>query len=126
MKKILILILALVVAGLTENAFSSVENNVQVTLTTQVNNNNHIRPPEKGNRKPSSPLISIVDFASGHIEVSTPTPIISYELWDEEGETSIAAYPSDSELVQFMTGLDGVYQLRLVTDEYIYIGYIEL
>ena len=53
-------------------------------------------------------------------------PVISYELRDEEGETMIVGFSSDSDLVEFMTSLQGVYQIRLVTDEYLYIGYIEL
>ena len=52
--------------------------------------------------------------------------IISYELWDETGENIVAAYPDDYDMVVYMSSLTGCYQLRLVTAESTYIGYIEL
>lgn len=107
------------------NAYPYTEDNIQATLYSQINNNNN-RRPDKGNRMPSVPITCFVYFSSNQIEVSTTIPIISYQLWDEEGESMIAAYTSDSQLVQLMTGLQGVYQLRLEADEYIYIGEIEL
>lgn len=82
--------------------------------------------PTKGHRMPSEKVVCVIDFTSGQIMVETSSPVISYELRDEEGETMIVGFSSDSDLVEFMTSLQGVYQIRLVTDEYLYIGYIEL
>jgi len=109
--------------GITANAEISSNQ-----LIVYLNSDDYDIPEEspKGWRAPSKPATCTIDFTTLSITSNRVSSVLSYELWDEEGETSIAAYPSDSELVQFMTGLDGVYQLRLVTDEYIYIGYIEL
>lgn len=81
--------------------------------------------PDKGHRMPAY-ISCTIDFAAGSIESSIASPILSYELWDEEGETILASYATDHELVDFMATLTGAYQLRLVTDEYLYIGYLEL
>lgn len=81
--------------------------------------------PSKGHRMPSYTMCT-VDFTTENIESNTQYAVTTYELWDEEGEVMLASYTSDNELVEYMSGISGPYQLRLVTEEYLYIGYIEL
>lgn len=82
--------------------------------------------PNRGKRIPSSPIECTIDFQNLRIELSSTEYINSFEVWDEEGVYPIASYDYDSEFVDFLSGLSGVYQIQLVGEEHVYIGYIEL
>ena len=90
---------------------------------SQVDEEEH---PLKGWRIPSSPEECTIDFENHCIVLSSSEFIITYELWDEEGTYIIGSNASDSEFVDFMSGLSGVYQLRLIGVEHVYVGYLEL
>lgn len=82
--------------------------------------------PSKGNRAPAVSVIGTIDFENHRLELSSSEFITAYELWDEDGTYVIGSYGSDSEFVDFMSGLSGVYQLRLIGVEHVYVGYLEL
>lgn len=82
--------------------------------------------PLKGWRIPSSPKECTIDFENHCIELSSSEFIIAYELWDEEGTYIIGSNASDSEFVDFMSGLSGMYQLHLIGVEHVYVGHLEL
>ncbi len=98
---------------------------VTVMLAQQQNEPDKKTQPSKGHRMPAY-TICTVDFTTGTIESNTRDAVATYELWDAEGECMLVSFVSDHELVGYMSGISGAYQLRLVTEEYIYIGYIEL
>lgn len=97
--------------------------NIGLSPSDEVKDPEH---PSKGQRLPAAPVICTIDFENHRIVTSIPYEITAYELWDEEGNASIASYPTDYDLVEYMSGLSGVFQLRLVTSEYAYIGYLDL
>lgn len=80
----------------------------------------------RGRRTPARHIYCLIDFDVKGISIENDTEILSYELWNEEGESLIVAYPEDEQMVEFMSGLKGTYQLRLVTEECLYVGYVEL
>lgn len=80
----------------------------------------------KGHRTPAAWSECIVSFTDNCIETSVAMDILSYELWDEDGESMLVSCATDHELVEFMSCISGSYQLRLVTEEYLYIGYVNL
>ncbi len=82
--------------------------------------------PSKGNRAPSVSVIGTIDFENHRIELSSSEFILAYELWDEDGTYVIGSNASDSEFVDFISGLSGVYQLRLIGVEHVYVGYLDL
>ena len=67
-----------------------------------------------------------IDFENHRIETSIPYDIIAYELWDEDGVDTIVSYPSDYDIVEFMSTVSGAFQLRLITVERTYVGYLDL
>ena len=79
-----------------------------------------------GWRIPAPPTTCLVDFANLSITSDRLPIVLSYELWDEAGDIMLISYSNDYDMVTFMTSLTGGYQLRLVTEENTYIGYIEL
>ena len=80
----------------------------------------------KGPRMPSAPMRCTIDFDNQCIETSIPYLITAYELWVEDGTTQVVSYPDDYELVEYMSGAYGVFQLRLITSGPTYTGYIDL
>lgn len=79
----------------------------------------------RGCRTPSLPIECTIDFENHCIELSSSEFILAYELWDEDGTYVIGSNASDSEFVDFISGLSGVYQLRLIGVEHVYVGYLE-
>lgn len=76
----------------------------------------------------SSPIMAtcILDFSNQQILTSVSESILSYEIWSEDGTAQIAAFDNDADVIIFLNGIVGTYQIRIFTDEHIYIGYIEL
>lgn len=81
---------------------------------------------EKGYRMPSAPFICTIDYDNHRIETSIPYEITAYELCDEDVYSPTISYASDYELVEYMANASGVFQLRVVTAERTYVGYIDL
>lgn len=77
-------------------------------------------------RIPSVKAECIISIPEQQITTDIPSEILSYELWDTDGETIEVAFSDEENMTQYLSGVVGEYQLRLVTDEYIYIGYLYL
>lgn len=93
------------------------------SMSEQGENPDH---PSKGFRIPATPASCRIDIENHLIATSVPYAITAYELWDEEGDSKIVSYACDYEFIQHITDTSGEFQLRLVTDELTYIGYLEL
>lgn len=78
-----------------------------------------------GYRKPSPPIRCTIDFNTLSITLDRIPIVLSYELWDEDGENMVISYSTDYDMVSYISSLSGVYRLRLVCAEKVYIGYIE-
>lgn len=98
---------------------------LSVPLSMQNNESNDRILPDKWHRMPAY-ISCTIDFAAGTIESGIESPILSYELWDEDGVDMLISFGSPQEFTHYMSTLTGSYQLRLVTEEYLYIGYLEL
>lgn len=79
-----------------------------------------------GYRKPTQPITCMIDFNSLSITCDRIPMVLSYELWNETGESMSISYYNDCDMVRYISSLTGgIYQLRLICTETIYIGYIE-
>ena len=97
-----------------------------LTIDVTTIDENREEHPEKGPRTPSAPTVCTIDFDNHRIETSIPYAVTAYELWEDEGIAIIVSYPSDYDMVEYMSGQTGVYQLRIVTSDGTYAGYLEL
>lgn len=79
-----------------------------------------------GKRSMARPIQCIIDFSENSVTISIESEIIGYEIWDEDTQICILTVDNDFEFVKHLSTLTGSYQLRLVTDTYTYIGYINL
>lgn len=126
MKKIFsILTIAVCLLFAHSTAFSNSTDTDQITVTLQPEDDPDIPDlPVKGPRMPAPVSLCIIDFCSHSIEFSRVDVIINYELWDEEGTVILASYDNDYDMVMYLANLSGCYQLRLITQDCLYRGYI--
>lgn len=82
--------------------------------------------PDKGFRSAHAPVICMVNFTNSTIEISVPEEIALYEICEEDGESVIAYYNDENDMVEHLSHLSGIYQIRFVTNTYSYFGYINL
>ncbi len=122
MKKIILLLVYLLL--ISNKAYSDHDDTNVITLSESKSLTHE--KPAKGKRTPGKTETCIIDFNNATIHITITSDITCYELWDEEGESMLASYSTDSEMVLFMTQQTGIFQLRVVTTDSIYIGYIEL
>lgn len=122
-------LLLLMMCTLNENyIWASLPHSVsmEIPLNRQSTVPDYREAPRKGNRMPSMSEYCMIDFDQYLIETSVSETIESYEIWNAEGVSVFATFPDELTFVQCLAGIEGLYQIRLVTDEYIYIGCIEL
>lgn len=123
MKKLLLMLMT-IICSLWHFQTLAASDSTQITLQAERPDKND--SSEKGHRMPFAPIICTIDFKNHRIELSSSEFIIAYELWDEDGTYVIGSNASDSEFVDFISGLSDLYQLRLIGVEHVYIGYLEL
>ena len=123
MRKLFFIIIALIV-NVPFNSYSSEYDEISISIKQFDNDYEEI--PEKGHRTSPTYGTCVIDFSNFAIATERIPIIISYELWDGTGEEFVVSYPNDYDMVVYMSSLTGCYQLRLVTAESTYIGYIEL
>ncbi len=82
--------------------------------------------PQRGDRAPGCPIEAIISLYGGvEIQGLDSTDILSYEVCDEEG-VCLASFADESDFTGFLFSNTGAYMVRFTTDDYIYIGYIEI
>lgn len=99
---------------------------VQIPLTTQTIDKEYKDIPSKGKRNPPVPTYCIIDFSKNLIDTSVNEPIESYEIWDIDGNYIYASFSDEVTFVQYLAEKRGSYQIRLITIDYCYIGYIDI
>lgn len=125
MKRIFVLLI--IGANLLASSLPTVAASEDQTIEMMVDEEPEVgERPSKGIRMPSHSKECTIDFGNHRIELSTSEFILSYELRDEDGTLTLASYASDAEFVEFLSGVSGTYQLRLIGEEHVYIGYLEL
>lgn len=120
MNKLLLLISVLL---LTSVSIVAEKKDVTLTQTIPADRKNLVPNPPVGKR---TPIHCIVDMDQKTIFTEAEIDTTSYEIWDAEGCTPMYVSSMDCDIVEFMIELKGEYQLRLVSDNYVYIGNIAL
>ena len=78
---------------------------------------------QKGIRIPSRFIVCIISAEGIQMDVEAEE-ILSYEIWDADGEVCIASYTEESDFINALFSLEGEYQIQFTTEDYVYIGYI--
>lgn len=80
----------------------------------------------KRRRTPPAKETCTLDFSRQQILTTVSDVILSYEVWTEDGISYMGTFESDADVVMFLDGIIGTCQIRLLTEKYIYVGYLEL
>lgn len=82
------------------------------------------RPKTNTHRTPSRPIVCTISETEGIVTDVVIEGILAYELWDADGETCVAEFADSGLAAAYIYAVPGEYQLRIVTSDYSYIGYI--
>lgn len=77
-----------------------------------------------GNRIPPRPIICTISETDGIQIDLCNDDIYAYEVWNETAETCFASYNDETDFVQYIFSIPGTYQIKLITEEYVYTGCI--
>lgn len=77
-------------------------------------------------RIPTVPTYLTIDFENAAVYGIASDTVSVFEVWNKDGETLLAAFCRDEDFVKYLDSLEGEFQLRLHTSEYVYVGYISL
>lgn len=77
----------------------------------------------KGVRLPPRPIIVTISSSGIQSDIN-PDEIISYEVWDIDGNTCQASFCEEHPFCQYIFNAPGEYQINMVTDDYVFVGYI--
>lgn len=87
---------------------------------------NEKETPQRGDRAPGCPMEAIISLDGGvEIQGLDSADILSYEVCDEEG-VCLVSFADESDFTDFLFSSAGAYMVRFTTDDYIYIGYVEI
>ena len=81
---------------------------------------------KKNKRIPSARVICTIDFVNLTVTGNFSSDLLSYEVWDEEGQQCLESFTRESTFVEYLYSAEGTYQLRFYSDSYVYIGYISI
>ena len=97
-----------------------------ITLIKTYNNEPTLSkgPNKGGHRTPPMPIPCTVSEAEGITAAINEADILAYEIWDAEGGACVASYVEGADAATHLLSTPGEYQLRIVTSEYSYIGYV--
>lgn len=78
-----------------------------------------------GQSIPGKPIMCTISLNNG-VEGINESDIISYEVWNIDIDIPIAVYSDEADFVGFLYAISGTYQIIIETNEYFYVGIIEL
>lgn len=77
---------------------------------------------ERGKRIPSRRVQCIISEDSGVDITGCDEPIVSYEIWDVEGDICLGAYSDESDFINSFFSMTGELQIRFQTKTCAYVG----
>lgn len=77
---------------------------------------------QDGQRAPARPIYCNISKDNG-VEISVlDCEIISYEIWDLEGNYCIASFSEEAEFVEFVFSMTSNFTIKIITDDFYLFG----
>lgn len=128
MKKILILLLLGIVSS-GNSLYAAVLKDTIMTkyiLIHSDENNEDFEDPPHGFRLPQYEVPCSINPLTGvHLKGEGQIDILLYEIWDSNG-TCILSLDNEEDFLDIFFKLSGEYEIRLITEDYTYIGIIRI
>lgn len=103
------------------NSFA--QNNAEYTVTMSKKKKGHKPDTDpKGVRIPARPIIAVISGDGIQSEIDSEG-IISYEVWDVDGNFCQTTFDDGTSFCQYLLTTPGEYLINIVTEDYDYVGY---
>lgn len=122
MKKLLSSIIILLALCLT---CPQVYSGGTTTQTVQLNKKPKQVIHHRGSRIPAGIVVCIISTEGIQMDFE-PNDILSYEIWNSDGEICVASYTEEADFINALFSMEGEYQIHFSTEEYSYIGYVTI
>jgi len=124
MKKLTLAVSGLIMAIAPAFAYPDVSPSVSLTVTKINYEPTMPEEEEHGQRMPPRNVVCTIDAATGIQFVGMEKPeILTFEIYDLSG-ACVAVFGDETAFLDFLFAQSGEYQIRLVTANWAYIGYI--
>lgn len=80
----------------------------------------------EGHRTPGRAIQCSISCIEGVSIEDHDVEVYSYEIWDTDGETCQFATSDEPDFVNTLFTMEGEYQVQFNSNDYIYVGYVEL
>ena len=84
----------------------------------------HVNDTQRGHRLPSRPIECTISQETGVSIYDCPDEIVSYEIWDADGNSCLTLCSEESDFLNDLFSLTGDFQIRFNSSDYTYVGYI--
>lgn len=95
------------------------------TRTVQLNKKLRHDNRQSGARKPAGLIVCTISAEGIQMGVETGE-IMSYEIWDADGDICVASFTEESDFINVLFSMEGEYQIHFSTEEYSYFGYVTI
>lgn len=95
------------------------------TQTVQLKKKHNQSNNQKGSRKPAGLIVCTISAEGIQMGVETGE-IMSYEIWDADGDICVASFTEESDFINVLFSMEGEYQIHFSTEEYSYFGYVTI
>lgn len=102
------------------------DNLLQVSLVMASFEHEYNDAPPKGKRTLPKPEYCTINMESNSISTSISEDIVNFEIGDVYGTEVYASFTDGITFVQYLSELEGEYQIIIRTQNHSYIGYISL
>lgn len=99
---------------------------ISITLTEDDKDGEYVDSPDKGHRSMPLSIICVINFCDKTINVTTIQDILTYEVLNSDGEYVVFSSADDGDAVEFLSGVTGTYQLRILSSTCSYVGCLNL
>ena len=86
----------------------------------------HVNDTPRGPRIPSRPIECTISQETGVTIYDCPDEIVSYEIWDADGNSCLSLCSDESDFLNDLFSLTGDFQIRFNSSDYTYIGYLSI
>lgn len=128
MKKVLTLLITVVLAS-TVMVFENEAKN-EPTTECEVEMSKHKRDdtslPKEGRRSPAHHCVCSISLTHGVSLPSLENSIETFEILDIKDKTCVAIYTDEHDFTSCLFSMTGIYMIRFTTEDYEFVGYIEI
>lgn len=124
LKSLVVIIILLITFPVFQSNADPTPQTIPVELKKKPNPYPDPDPDPHVDRKPSMPIPCFLSLENGIQCDFISEEILTYEIWNEDDSFCMASYMDEEDFIYHIFYIPGDYLIKLVTQDYIYFGYI--